>query len=1177
MRHSFIKIFIYFAKDYSDNNSIIKLIMLIIDQFASVKSILVKSLILLFLSLNGVYPAFKAQADCHSAWDENNYGAEMIRIGVLANRGSELCLVEWGPTADYLSFHLAPLQFEIIPLDFDELIDAALDPESGLSYISANPSYYAYLEYHGMARRIATLQMPGFPQPQSEFGGVIFTRTDRADINQLGDLKGKYFSAVDEQSMGGWHAAQREIKRSGLSPEKHLASIRFEGTHDAVVLTVLSGQADAGTVRSTQLERMAAVGLINLDDIKIINDQHQQHPDYPYLLSTRLYPEWPFAALKGADDQLSKRIGLLLLMMDADHPAALALRSAGWTIPEQYDEVHNLLLELGHPPYEDYGITLKKTLAAYWPWLLAMLLLLIGTLGFGIVAFLLKQKAEKTASDLFKSEEKFKALFENAPVSVMIHDRHDLGVLDANRKALESYAVSSLEELQETEIWGPPPYDYEQAKALTKRAIDEGPQRFEWKVYNAKREHFWEDVVLQEIDFGDKVYLMSLGVNITDRKIAEDNLRRSENIFRNLFDNLSVGVAMISKGMQVLAVNPKMREWFPDNEYQNCPKCYHAFNYPAKESVCKGCPVVRTFDDGNIHKYERRVNTAQGERFVAITSTAITDADGQITAVIEMIDDITDRKETEHYLNEAKEKAEEANKAKSEFLANMSHEIRTPLNGVIGFTDLLKKTHLSETQKLYVENANTSAHSLLAIINDILDLSKIEADKLELEIIKTDIIALTEQAADIIKFHAASKNIELLLNIHPEVPRFAMVDPVRLKQILVNLLSNAVKFTEKGEVELRLTAKPHDDQRAGFSFSVRDTGIGISTEHQKRIFETFMQADTSTTRRYGGSGLGLPISGLLAQKMGSIIEVSSQLDKGSEFYFTIEAEYEKGEKLEPQDIKDIKRVLVVDDNDNNRLILQHTLEYWGMEFTGCENGKDAINIIKEQSAFDVIIMDYHMPGMNGLETIRIIRNELGLDAKKQPVILLHSSADDPTVFKECKKLGIRFSVTKPVKSQELMQYLKNLNVQSVNTTDKPIKKEKEESKETLLSQANPLILVVEDVEMNLLLIKTIIKKTLPGARFLEAYDGREAVKIYQSDDPDIIFMDVQMPIMDGLEATMAIRKLEEKTGKHTPIIALTARALKGESEKCIEAGMDDFLAKPINQSNLSNILKKYFS
>lgn len=522
----------------------------------------------------------------------------------------------------------------------------------------------------------------------------------------------------------------------------------------------------------------------------------------------------------------------------------------------------------------------------------------------------------------------------------------------------------------------------------------------------------------------------------------------------------------------------------------------------------------------------------------------------------------------------ATRQAEAASRAKSEFLANMSHEIRTPLNGVIGFTSLLKSTPLSPVQQEYVNNANVSGHTLLGIITHILDFSKIEAGMLHLEMIKTDMIELLENSIDIVNFQVGEKNLEMLLHIDQSMPRFAVTDPIRLKQILSNLLSNAIKFTEKGEVELKVQYKVQEDGLGKLSFSVRDTGIGITEEQQKKLFKPFSQADNSTTRKYGGTGLGLIISDLIARKMGSKIEMDSKQGEGTTFYFEIITEIEEGERLNAGSLELIKRCLIIDDNANNRLILEEMLASWGVENESCDNGLAALKLLETTQPFDVVICDYNMPYIDGLETIRMIRNKLNLTAERQPAILLHSSSDDADLHKQCDELGVRFKLTKPVKGHDLHAYLcqvhepeKNRRQTGVSTTPKV---------QTALS-GKINILIADDVKMNIIVMKSLITNIYPDAILHEAVNGLEAVKLMSEVALDIIFMDVQMPKLDGLEATKKIRKEEIESGTHVPIIALTAGAFKEDEEECLAAGMDDFLTKPVELRKIKSVLMKYFA
>lgn len=675
---------------------------------------------------------------------------------------------------------------------------------------------------------------------------------------------------------------------------------------------------------------------------------------------------------------------------------------------------------------------------------------------------------------------------------------------------------------------------------------------------------------------GNPESILFIQRDVTSRKQAEETLNNERALFRTIIDLIPDAVYVKdTQGRKILA-NPKEvvftgkiaeDEVIGQTDFNLYPEEAAELALAEDQLVLQtGKPILdiegtMTDKDGVLH-------------WLLVSKVPLHDIYGQITGLVGVTHDVTEQKKIQAALIEARQEADLGNKAKSEFLANMSHEIRTPLNGVIGFTDLLLKTPLNKIQLQYAENANTSGHSLLGIINDILDFSKIEAGKMELDIIKTDIIELVELASDIIKFHASQKGIELLLNIQSDIPRFVMADSVRLKQILVNLLSNAVKFTESGEVELKVTFVKKDEITGKFHFSVRDTGIGINDEQQKKLFKAFTQADSSTTRKFGGSGLGLTISNMLAEKMGSQIEIISEPGKGSTFFFTIETEYEVGEKLEPGSLVDVKRILVIDDNDNNRMILEHTFNNWGIEFVGIDNGLSALKLIEKSKPFDVIIVDYHMPYLNGIDTIRMIRGQIDPSPENHPVILLHSSSDDIGIYEECKKLGVKFNLTKPVKSQELLHFLRNIHSQPT-----AVIKDNEYTPLGITAEPvnnfSPVILVAEDVFLNMILVTTIIKQMIPGVIILEAKNGIETLEQTITQNPDLILMDVQMPEMSGIEATIKIREYEKENKKHIPIIALTAGAVKGEKEKCLKAGMEDFLTKPIDQVALYKILEKY--
>uniref|UniRef100_UPI0030EF3299 hybrid sensor histidine kinase/response regulator n=1 Tax=uncultured Cyclobacterium sp. TaxID=453820 RepID=UPI0030EF3299 len=392
------------------------------------------------------------------------------------------------------------------------------------------------------------------------------------------------------------------------------------------------------------------------------------------------------------------------------------------------------------------------------------------------------------------------------------------------------------------------------------------------------------------------------------------------------------------------------------------------------------------------------------------------------------------------------------------------------------------------------------------------------------------------------------------------------------QQILANLLSNAVKFTKKGEVIVKVDYIPLEGNQGTLKISVKDTGIGISQEQKAKLFKSFSQADSSTTRKFGGTGLGLVISQMIAEKMGSKINIDSEPDVGTTFFFEIMTRFERGEKPDQTQIASVKRCLIIDDNANNRVILQQMLNQWQIDSDLCENGFQALQVLEKALPYDVIICDYNMPYINGLETIRIMKERLNLSLEKQPVILLYSSAQDEAIHQKCLEIGVRFRLTKPVKSHDLFIYLSNLN-QELKASPK---KEREETTHSIDPNEKIKIIIAEDNSLNMVLSKTLLLQLMPNSEIYEAKNGVIAVEQYKKIIPDIVFMDIQMPELDGIGATKQIRGIENSTGTHIPIIALTAGALKEEKEKCLAAGMDEFLTKPLEVQKIESVLKKFF-
>ncbi|MBW1785771.1 MAG: response regulator [Deltaproteobacteria bacterium] len=851
-----------------------------------------------------------------------------------------------------------------------------------------------------------------------------------------------------------------------------------------------------------------------------------------------------------------------------------------WNVPEQ--EVR-LAVIVQSPPW-----------LRWWAWMLYALS--GGLLFYGLVR--LRLRASERQGVLLKEEvdartvelRKLSRATENSPASVVVTDKN--GTIEYVNPTFSDVTGYSAKEAigQNPRVLKSGNIPNSFYKDLWDTILSGKTWRGEFLNRKKTGEEFWESASISAIknDEGEITHFVAVKQDITEQKRAEEIVKNSEQRLGQIIDFLPdptwvidnegyvvtwnqamenlTGIAaadMVGKGNYEYALPfygerrpiliDLVRKWIPEDE-----KKYLSIKRVGKKLVSES----------------HHPNLGDGGRYLAGTASLVHDATGQVAGAIESLRDITERKRMEQEIITAKETAEEATKAKSDFLANMSHEIRTPMNAVIGMAHLALQTELTPKQADYVRKIQRSAHSLLGIINDILDFSKIEAGKMQMESVDFSLDEVFDNVSTVVGVKVHEKKLEFLMDAAPDVPMALMGDPLRLGQVLINLCNNAVKFTEEGEIVISTRAVMKDENSVTLRFSVRDTGVGMTEEQKGKLFQAFSQADTSTTRKYGGTGLGLTISKRLVNMMNGEIWVESEPGKGSEFIFTATFGLSRSaarRHLEPSvDLRGM-RVLVVDDNASSREILQSQLESMSFEVTLAASAKEGIaELEKEAEAcpYLLVVMDWKMPDMDGIKASSVIKNLPSLSLK--PKIIIATAYGREEIMQRSEKVGVDGFLLKPIAQSVLFDAIM-VAFGKEAPEGRAVDQVKGGDDTKLRGIRGARVLLAEDNEINQQVAKEILEQA--GLVVSIANNGKEAVEMVGSGNFEVVLMDIQMPVVSGFEATREIRQMEEV--KDLPIIAMTAHAMAGDREKSLGAGMNDHVTKPIDPDELFSTMVKW--
>ncbi|PLX94588.1 MAG: hypothetical protein C0621_05265 [Desulfuromonas sp.] len=960
-----------------------------------------------------------------------NASEKNLSIGILAHRPKAEVLESWTPLVASLSEAVDGYCFTLLPLNHEEMLQAL--QQHRLDFVFTNPSHYIVLrQLSGFSGVLATVIPTEQEVPLKVFGGVIFTRADATGIATLADIEGKKIACVSTASevFGGFQMQMYEILQSGYPLPKSEQFVTTGVPQDQVVKAVLAGEADVGFVRTGLLERLAAAGRLDLGAVKVINAQNL--PGYPCRLSTHLYPEWPFVALPHVDDDLARRVAAALLGLPHGTDVMSQAQIEGFTIPADYLPVEQLMRlrriapydEIPHFTLNDIWFTYRRALMTFGVALVVISLLIMRLL-------VVNRRLESAKKETDEVQEELRTIYDMVPDALYVFDFETRRVRECNASACRALhlkrdavldmdideiipgvgaIVGSRSEVETDELW------------TTESFVGMHHSR-------SASGSFPVEVRLAATHIEQAVNIVATARDIRERQEAEEALRQSEETLKRLIDLAAEAIFVSDERGRIVEVNRQACEML---------------GYAREELLAMMIGDVDVSHDSAtlLRQFQKMIlgqatimtsthRCKNGDLLpVEVACSPVGTPQGVIYLALSR--DMSRHVNYEKALLQARRTAEIANQAKSDFLANMSHEIRTPMNGIVGMVQLLRFTNLTPEQQEYLMIIEQSGETLIELISDILDLSKIEAGKVELNSNPFPLRKILHEILENQKSRIYHRALKLTLDVEPTLPEVLLGDVLRLKQILLNLVGNAVKFTQEGEIALVVTPLKESDETITVEFRVKDTGIGIDESMQQAIFEPFQQEDMSTTRKFGGTGLGLSICRRLVALMGGgELQLESRKGEGSCFFFNVPLVREKsaaalrGEGRQGDTKKRLAaggrtlNILVAEDHPVNCRTAVMMLEKLGHKVDIARNGREAIALWQKKPAYDVILMDIQMPEMDGYAALRFIREtEMTMQKGASTIVAMTAHA-----FKEERARGLTAGfdgyLVKPVTLEQL--------------------------------------------------------------------------------------------------------------------------------------------------------------